>query len=62
MCPATHSWAARRNPPLPHAESQMTAPASGRITSTIARISGRGVKYWPAPVLTSSAFFSRSPW
>ena len=31
----------------------------GRITSTIALISGRGVKYWPAPLLTSSAFFSQ---
>jgi hypothetical protein len=39
----------------------MVMPGSGRITSTIARISGRGVKYWPAPDFTSSAFFSSSP-
>ena len=36
-------------------------PRLGCITSTIAWISGRGVKYWPAPVLMSSAFFSSSP-
>ena len=33
----------------------------GRMTSTIAWISGRGVKYWPAPLLVSSAFFSSRP-
>jgi hypothetical protein len=27
------------------------------MTSTMAAMSGRGVKYWPAPPLTSAAFF-----
>jgi hypothetical protein len=34
---------------------------SGRITSTMAAIKGRGVKYCPAPPFTSSAFFWSSP-
>ena len=34
---------------------------SGRTHSTMARISARGVKYWPAPDLVSSAFLSSSP-
>ena len=46
---------------MPHAGSQMVIPGSGRITSTIALMSGRGVKYWPAPPLMSSAFFCSSP-
>ena len=37
------------------------ASACGRTQSTMAWISGRGVKYWPAPPFTSSAFFSSSP-
>ena len=36
-------------------------PAAGAITSTIAAMSGRGVKYWPAPPFTSSAFFCSKP-
>ena len=33
-------------------------PAGTEVTtSTIAAMSGRGVKYWPAPPFTSSAFF-----
>jgi hypothetical protein len=36
-------------------------PGAGRITSTIAWISGRGVKYCPAPPFTSAAFFSNRP-
>ncbi len=57
----TYSCAASRKPAVPHAGSQIVIPGSGRITSTIALISGRGVKYWPAPVFTSSAFFWSSP-
>ena len=33
----------------------------GCITSTIAEISGLGVKYWPAPDLVSAAFRSSRP-
>ena len=55
------SYAARRKPPVPAAGSHTRMDAVGRITSTIARMSGRGVKYWPAPVLTSSAFLASSP-
>ena len=36
-------------------------PAVGLITSTMALINSRGVKYWPAPVFTSSAFLASSP-
>ena len=36
-------------------------PGCGATTSTIAVMSGRGVKYWPAPPFTSSAFFCSSP-
>ena len=46
---------------MPHAGSQMVWPGAGCITSTMAWISGRGVKYWPAPDLMSWAFFSSSP-
>ena len=56
-----YSWAASRKPPVPQAGSQIVIPGSGRITSTIARISGRGVKYWPAPDFTSSAFLCKQP-
>ena len=38
-----------------------SVPSAGRITSTMAWISGRGVKYWPAPDLVSWAFFSSRP-
>jgi hypothetical protein len=47
---------------------QETARAAGwivdglaAITSTMELISGRGVKYWPAPDFTSPAFFSSRP-
>ena len=33
----------------------------GSITSTMAEMSARGVKYWPAPDLVSAAFFSSRP-
>ena len=56
-----HSCAASRKPPVPQAGSQIVIPGSGRMTSTIAWISGRGVKYCPAPDFMSSAFFSSSP-
>ena len=36
-------------------------PAAGRITSTIAWISGRGVKYWPAPALVSCGVLLQQP-
>jgi hypothetical protein len=53
--------AARRKPPVPHAGSEICIIGLGRITSTLARMTGRGVKYCPAPPLTSSAFLARSP-
>ncbi len=34
---------------------------SGFITETMAWMSGRGVKYWPAPFLPSLAAFSSRP-
>ncbi len=46
---------------MPQAGSQIVSPAAGCITSTIAWISGRGVKYWPAPDFVSSAFFWSRP-
>ena len=46
---------------MPQAGSQIVSPGSGRITSTIARMSARGVKYCPAPAFASWAFFSSSP-
>ena len=46
---------------MPQAGSQIVIFGSGRITSTIAAISGRGVKYCPAPPFTSAAFFSSKP-
>lgn len=51
------SYAAKKKPPVPQAGSQIVIPGVGRMTSTIARISGLGVKYWPAPDFVSSAFF-----
>jgi hypothetical protein len=53
--------AASRKPPVPQAGSQMVSPGWGRMTSTMAWISGRGVKYCPGADLTSWAFFSSSP-
>src|SRR5205823_4757856 len=41
--------------------SQIVIPGSGRMTSTIPRMSARGVKYCPAPDLRSSAFRSSNP-
>ena len=41
--------------------SQIVLSGSGPITSTMALISGRGVKYCPAPDLVSWAFFSSRP-
>ena len=38
-------WEAMKNPPVPHAGSQIVLLGSGLITSTIACISGLGVKY-----------------
>ena len=46
---------------MPAAGSQSVLPGAGCMTSTIARISARGVKYCPAPDLTSSAFFASRP-
>ena len=40
-----YSWAASRKPPVPHAGSQIVSPGAGRITSTMARISVRRVRY-----------------
>ena len=37
------------------------SPACGSIRATMLSISGRGVKYWPAPDLVSVAFFSSRP-
>ncbi len=42
-------------PPVPQAGSQMVVPGPGRIASTMASISGRGVKYCPAPLFTSAS-------
>ena len=50
-----------KNPPVPQAGSQIVTLGWGLVTSTIARIRGRGVKYCPAPDFMSSAFFWRSP-
>ena len=46
---------------MPQAGSQMRVAGRGAHDSTMAWISGRGVKYWPAPLLVSSAFFSEQP-
>ena len=54
-------YAPKKNPPVPQAGSQTRSPGSGNITSTIAEISARGVKYWPAPRAPSWAVFSIKP-
>ena len=46
---------------MPQAGSQIVSRGEGLTASTMALISGRGVKYWPAPPFTSCAFFSSSP-
>ena len=61
LCSATWLCAANRKPPVPQAGSQMVSPGLGAMQSTMAWISGRGVKYWPAPLLVSCAFFSSRP-
>ncbi len=53
--------AAIKNPAVPAAGSCTSSPACGFTRWTIESISGRGVKYCPAPDFTSLAFFSRSP-
>ena len=49
------SIAESRNPPVPQAGSTTVSSGVGRIASTMAWISGRGVKYCPAPDFTSVA-------
>ena len=39
----------------------MRSPGCGAMQSTMAWMSARGVKYWPAPLLVSCAFFSSRP-
>ena len=46
---------------MPAAGSWITSSSVGFISATMLSISGRGVKYWPAPDFFSSAFFSSSP-
>jgi len=46
---------------VPQAGSPISWPGCGRITSTMARMSGRGVKYCPAPLSEELAVFSRRP-
>jgi hypothetical protein len=41
--------------PVPQAGSMIRSPGAGCTQSTMAWMSGRGVKYWPAPSLTSWA-------
>ena len=53
--------ATMRKPPVPAAGSWITSPGCGFTQATIASISGRGVKYCPAPLFCSVAFFSSSP-
>ena len=53
--------AARKKPPLPQQGSAIVFFGSGRRQATIALMSGRGVKYCPAPLFTSSAFFCSNP-
>ena len=60
-CSRIQCWAAIRKPPVPAAGSWITSPSRGCITATIASISGRGVKYCPAPDFFSSAFFCSNP-
>ena len=53
------------NPPVPQAGSPIVkfslTRGLGWIRRTMHSISGRGVKYWPAPFLPSAAVFSSSP-
>ena len=56
-----NDWQARKKPPLPQQGSATDFPGSGRTQATIALMSGRGVKYCPAPLLISSAFFCKRP-
>ena len=46
---------------MPAAGSCTISPGCGFIRRTMQSISGRGVKYWPAPDFLSAAFFSSSP-
>ena len=46
---------------VPAAGSMMVVPGWARVTSTMASIRTRGVKYWPAPDLVSWAFLSSRP-
>ena len=46
---------------MPAAGSWMMSSKPGFMTATIASISGRGVKYCPAPDFFSFAFFSSRP-
>jgi hypothetical protein len=48
---STDIYAASRKLPVPQARSLTVSPGFGAMTSTIAWINGRGVKYWPAPGL-----------
>lgn len=51
----------RRAVEVPAAGSWITSCKVGFITATMLSISGRGVKYWPAPDFFSLAFFSSKP-
>src|ERR1700751_331891 len=61
----SHSYALTRNPPVPHAGSEILKSGlprgSGFITRMIESMRTRGVKYWPAPFLPSLAAFSSNP-
>ncbi|CAN5477954.1 hypothetical protein BH09MYX1_BH09MYX1_37550 [soil metagenome] len=46
---------------MPTAGSCTSSPGCGFVSATIASMSGRGVKYCPAPLFVSSAFFSSKP-
>ena len=46
---------------MPQAGSAMVCPGCGAMTSVIAQVMARGVKYWPAPDFVSAAFFSSRP-
>jgi hypothetical protein len=49
------------NPAVPAAGSWITSPGCGFVRRTMQSISGRGVKYCPAPDFFSAAFFSSRP-
>jgi hypothetical protein len=58
---AAYSWATRRKPPVPQAGSTTVSSTVGWMTSTIAWMRARGVKYWPAPdPLSEAPLLSRS--